>query len=458
MHDRIVGKLTVCVYIMVYRIVIFFVTFSISAVLFHSERQVRDIYMLSRLHNEINLSFLKMYSTLRRVKVAFSNAVTFSTNHLPLQSEQNGVTLLVSPQHGSVPDLYPSLQKIKGLLDVESENHTHLLSLVQKNGSYGYFIPYRPHYQTILNSLIGDPHSLEVLKKYHLTEEFDDSLLFCDISTSEVYKEEYSNQQMLSIFMPIFDKKKVSALAIVDLDSDFIAYKIQKFNKENNTYFRLSDKRGMALNIPCMTTQEYIDNPRFTPESWRHLFLSILIAGLTTLVFNSYTKLKSVAFRDKLTGLHNRSYFQRKLHSLRHCYSVVLMDIDDFKIINDHYGHDTGDKILCGMADIIQRCARKDDLLIRWGGEEFLLVLYTNNVDAVQERAEFIRRTIADTPINGLRITVSIGVSVCCNQAFDATFKQADIALYQSKALGKNQVTLFHEATALAADQQDPAE
>ncbi|WP_178091228.1 GGDEF domain-containing protein [Plesiomonas shigelloides] len=403
--------------------------------------------MMSRLHNEINLSFLKMYSTLRRVKVAFSNSATISNPNLPIITAEDSVTLVVNPLHHAVPQLYESLNKIKNLLDLESDNHTHLLSLVQKNGQYGYFTPYRPHYQAILNSLAKDPESLGILKKYHLAEEFDESLLFCDIRTSEVYKEEYSHQQMLSIFMPIFDKKKVSALAIVDLNSDYIAYKIRKFNKENNTYFQLSDSKGMALNIPCITTQEYIYTPRFTPDSWHHLLFSLAIATLATLLFNSYFKLKGVAFRDKLTGLHNRSYFQRKQHSLRHCYSVILMDIDDFKAINDHYGHDTGDKILRGMAEIIQRCARKDDLLIRWGGEEFLLVLYTDNVVVAQERAEFIRKTIAETPINGLRISVSIGVSACTEQSFDLTFKQADIALYQSKALGKNQVTLFRENT-----------
>ncbi|AVQ88541.1 hypothetical protein C7R88_15505 [Plesiomonas shigelloides] len=403
--------------------------------------------MMSRLHNEINLSFLKMYSTLRRVKVAFSNSAAISNPNLPIITAEDGVTLVVNLRHHAVPQLYESLNKIKNLLDLESDNHTHLLSLVQKNGQYGYFTPYRPHYQAILNSLAKDPESLGILKKYHLAEEFDESLLFCDIRTSEVYKEEYSHQQMLSIFMPIFDKKKVSALAVVDLNSDFIAYKIRKFNKENNTYFQLSDSKGMALNIPCITTQEYIYNPRFTPDSWRSLLFSLVIAGLATLLFNSYTKLKSVAFRDKLTGLHNRSYFQRKQQNLRHGYIVVLMDIDDFKTINDHYGHDTGDKILRGMAEIIQRCARKDDLLIRWGGEEFLLVLYTDNVVVAQERAEFIRKTIAETPINGLRISVSIGVSACTEQSFELTFKQADIALYQSKALGKNQVTLFRENT-----------
>ncbi|MEL4202558.1 GGDEF domain-containing protein [Plesiomonas shigelloides] len=403
--------------------------------------------MMSRLHNEINLSFLKMYSTLRRVKVAFSNSAAISNPNLPIITAEDGVTLVLNLRHHAVPQLYESLNKIKNLLDLESDNHTHLLSLVQKNGQYGYFTPYRPHYQAILNSLAKDPESLGILKKYHLAEEFDESLLFCDIRTSEVYKEEYSHQQMLSIFMPIFDKKKVSALAVVDLNSDFIAYKIRKFNKENNTYFQLSDSKGMALNIPCITTQEYIYNPRFTPDSWRNLLFSLVIAGLATLLFNSYTKLKSVAFRDKLTGLHNRSYFQRKQQNLRHGYIVVLMDIDDFKAINDHYGHDTGDKILRGMAEIIQRCARKDDLLIRWGGEEFLLVLYTDNVVVAQERAEFIRKTIAETPINGLRISVSIGVSACTEQSFELTFKQADIALYQSKALGKNQVTLFRENT-----------
>lgn len=400
--------------------------------------------MMTRLHNQINISFLEIYSTLRRVKVVFANATSINKNKLKLISNHNDVTLLINNNKSNIPDIFLPLEKIRKTLNKVSGNNTHLLSIIQIHGEYGYFTPYKPHYKYILNDLAQNPENFNILSNYNLTDNFCTSLSSGDIRTSEVYNEKYSNKKMISIFMPIFANQHVVALAVVDLNSNFISSQVDSFNKENDTNFKLSKNTGKPLNIPFTTTQEYIDSPAITKDTVFHFLLCFVFSTLSTIIFDSYTKIKSVAFRDKLTGLHNRYYFQHKQRKLAHqCYTVILIDIDNFKSINDNYGHDTGDKILCGMVSAARNYVRKDDLFIRWGGEEFLILLYTNNINIVSERAEQIRSTIAKTPISGLNITASIELSTCSHQPFDITFNQADIALYQSKAQGKNKVTLF---------------
>ncbi|MGL4983675.1 MAG: GGDEF domain-containing protein, partial [Plesiomonas sp.] len=163
---------------------------------------------------------------------------------------------------------------------------------------------------------------------------------------------------------------------------------------------------------------------------------------ILTFLFSSYKKIKTSAFTDGLTHLHNRHYFLSKQKNLKQRYSVIIIDIDNFKKINDTYGHHAGDQVLKAVADRIKNSARQDDLLIRWGGEEFVLIVYTTNKNAVNARAESIRQAIADQPIGKHAITVSLGT--CVSEAgsdFDEVFQQADMALYASKSNGKNQVT-----------------
>lgn len=118
-------------------------------------------------------------------------------------------------------------------------------------------------------------------------------------------------------------------------------------------------------------------------------------------------------------------------------YSLLLIDTDRFKHINDLYGHSKGDEVLCALARTLESCARKGDLVFRWGGEEFVLLLPRTPLDTALSLAETIRVSVAKVSISGLpRFTVSIGVAHHeGNESIDELFKRVDDALYRAKMM-----------------------
>lgn len=160
-------------------------------------------------------------------------------------------------------------------------------------------------------------------------------------------------------------------------------------------------------------------------------------------------ELERAALHDALTGLLNRRHFYQitepeQIHamSLTQDYSLLLIDTDRFKSINDLFGHLKGDEVLCALARTLESCARKDDLIFRWGGEEFVLLLPRTSLDTALNLAETIRATVSKVTIPGLpRFTVSIGVARHqANESIDELFKRVDEALYKAKNEGRNRV------------------
>ncbi|QLY69820.1 GGDEF domain-containing protein [Citrobacter freundii] len=160
-------------------------------------------------------------------------------------------------------------------------------------------------------------------------------------------------------------------------------------------------------------------------------------------------ELERAALRDALTGLFNRRHFyhiteaeQTHAMPLTQDYSLLLIDTDRFKSINDLFGHLKGDEVLCALARTLEACARKDDLVFRWGGEEFLLLLPRTSLDVALNLAETLRATVARVSLPGLpRFTVSIGVARHeANESIDELFKRVDDALYKAKNEGRNRV------------------
>ena len=164
------------------------------------------------------------------------------------------------------------------------------------------------------------------------------------------------------------------------------------------------------------------------------------------------------ATRDALTGLLNRGAIIDQLGSqleLSNRYgkplSVILADIDFFKIINDSHGHLAGDEVLRAVSRRLRAQTLSGDSLGRYGGEEFLFVLYPCSAEEVVKAAERFRRAIAESPITidgdtskNLQVTISLGTSSTAgrkNVKIEALLKQADNALYRSKAEGRNRVT-----------------
>ncbi len=164
-------------------------------------------------------------------------------------------------------------------------------------------------------------------------------------------------------------------------------------------------------------------------------------------------ELQQLSLLDPLTQLHNRRYYYDQIdhpHQLdaQTPYRVVLFDIDNFKKVNDVHGHEAGDRILEGFSERLRLHLRSQELLIRWGGEEFLMLL--KGTDDLPKRLEAIRQHIDDVLFEAgeenLHITTSIGVShgglIETFTYNDEYFRRADKSLYEAKRNGKNQVVL----------------
>lgn len=163
-------------------------------------------------------------------------------------------------------------------------------------------------------------------------------------------------------------------------------------------------------------------------------------------------ELLEMATVDSLTGLLNRRALDNRASKVlsqakrsRSSVAVIIIDIDFFKAINDTYGHALGDDVLQYLGTLLLKKRRGHDIVARFGGEEFILVLPDVNEKNACKVAEAIRVDIETTQFKGISITVSIGVSLNKedNNEFDVLFKEADSALYIAKKEGRNKSVLF---------------
>ncbi len=157
--------------------------------------------------------------------------------------------------------------------------------------------------------------------------------------------------------------------------------------------------------------------------------------------------LREKTIHDKLTGVYNREYFDQTYTGLleecrtqQYLAAFAIIDIDLFKRVNDTYGHDTGDRVLMEFASRIDRYSRKEDILIRWGGEEFVLSMKVKEPAGLQTALEHIRQVIAAEPFEGVgSLTCSIGGTLYREgEEIGETIKRADEALYLAKERGRN--------------------
>ncbi|KGP73592.1 diguanylate cyclase [Pontibacillus yanchengensis] len=166
---------------------------------------------------------------------------------------------------------------------------------------------------------------------------------------------------------------------------------------------------------------------------------------------------------DELTGAYNRRFLQDEIerqwsdfNRTRSLFSVAMIDIDRFKSVNDTYGHDTGDVILQGLSSTIMRDKRNSDLFIRYGGEEFTLIMPDTNVEEAEVLLERLRLSFESQRYEAgqteIACTFSAGVTTVQNQTAtpEDLLKEADIALYQAKEKGRNQVRRYVRGSTVA--------
>lgn len=160
-------------------------------------------------------------------------------------------------------------------------------------------------------------------------------------------------------------------------------------------------------------------------------------------------KLDYSSNHDMLTGLYNRRFFEsimkRSKDEKETSFSVAMLDVDDFKKINDTYGHETGDRVLAAVSKCIEACLPQDAVAVRWGGEEFVLYLPQVENSRALEVLETFRTKLSEQTIyhKGKRVTFTATIGLCTGESiadYEEYLRQADEKLYWGKKHGKNQI------------------
>ena len=211
-----------------------------------------------------------------------------------------------------------------------------------------------------------------------------------------------------------------------------------------------------SSSFPSATLFQPIDGS--THVSWV-LFAAFAASGLVGLVLlsrlsNARSIAAATARLDALTKLPNRRAAEEHVQQTASTaarrsqnYGVLMIDIDRFKMINDTYGHQTGDDVLTQVARTLRRVARGEDSVSRWGGEEFLVVVSTATEESVAALAERFRAAVADMNIHvsatkSVAVTISVGGALSTEGLPTRALVAADAALYDAKLSGRNRVVM----------------
>jgi len=218
------------------------------------------------------------------------------------------------------------------------------------------------------------------------------------------------------------------------------------------------------MGIPLLYQDKLIGMIAFDHSSEEHfadadLRLAQALASQIAIALENarlFEEVKALSVKDELTGCFNRRHFfdcLEKESEMSKRYdsplSCILFDVDDFKVVNDRFGHIEGDRILREIATITAEELRTVDVFSRYGGEEFVVLMPSTSIDEAFIVAERVRMSIEEQislPGRGLSVTVSLGCSVFFadeSDGFERLLSRADRAMYNSKAAGKNRTTVI---------------
>jgi len=279
--------------------------------------------------------------------------------------------------------------------------------------------------------------AIELGVEGYLNKPIDRDMLIKKLNfLAEFIKNEREKKELFSLLQLLFDMQ-VEASILYEEDE-----------------VKLCNKKFMILFRECMNLDELINrykidiNLEYQLIHLDEIAYEITIQKIdkyTIISFKDITNYEQQIFTDELTKVYNRKYLTKAIENLidkDEC--VILFDIDHFKNINDTYGHPQGDKVLMNVAKILKEKTRKDDVVIRAGGEEFLVLLdEVKDISIAKEVAQKIRKTIEEYDFEGIKVTISGGV--CCEKikdsdSFDLLYKKVDTALYVAKEEGRNQI------------------
>ncbi len=261
------------------------------------------------------------------------------------------------------------------------------------------------------------------------------------------------NFQQALHFQEIFQKQ--TQLVNDDINKRSISYQIaQKDIKDKSYKISILDEKNKVLNL-----EKELSKASAQRRQVMIVLLLFVVLGLVTLFYRSIlaqSRLKKIADHDELTGIFNRRCFNELANSaLEYCtktdqsVSLILFDLDNFKRINDNYGHQVGDWVLKTVITTCQQLCRKNDIIGRFGGEEFTILLPGCNEAKAAELAEKYRSAVCDisSKETGFDFTISASFGIYSSSTghhnLQDAIKSADQAMYYSKNNGRNRVSIY---------------
>ena len=282
--------------------------------------------------------------------------------------------------------------------------------------------------------------AIELNVEGYLTKPIDRNMLINKLNfLADVIKNEKETKELLELLKIIFERQSDGVILYEDKEA------------------KLCNKEFLNVFKKCFSLEELINLFKIDPNknlqvvNINHRVYEVKINKLANkyllISFDDVTAYKMESFIDELTQVYNRKYLSEILKELikRKKLCLIEADIDHFKKINDTYGHPFGDEVLKKMASVLKSKLRKDDLIVRMGGEEFLIILDTYEIDNALMVAEKLRKAIEDADFEKTKVTSSFGV--CCGDInskddFEKLYSLVDEALYKAKQNGRNRVEL----------------
>jgi diguanylate cyclase (GGDEF)-like protein len=326
-----------------------------------------------------------------------------------------------------------------------------LLFLLSCGGIYNIYITNSiTNDAMVINKLGTIRGSLQRVVKLELSDQQSDELINkIDLTLAEFKTEK----------IKLFDSSNDVMDAINDVENSWTKvkgtiYSFRKIPSEENRLQLLMDSEDAWYKSNSMVFVSQTSSEHKVSKyklSFIAFFFNILLSLIIIFLIKRYVKdaLEEMVNSDSLTGIYNRRFFTEFLHNeiirserYKKAFSLIMLDIDFFKNINDNYGHDVGDKILKELSGIIAQCIRKSDLFARVGGEEFAIVVPETDLEAAMQLAEKIRLKVEESIFTkDLKVTISLGLSPYLDKDDNNTiYKRADNALYKAKGNGRNRV------------------
>lgn len=231
----------------------------------------------------------------------------------------------------------------------------------------------------------------------------------------------------------------------------------QECHKQDDFYvcipFSINDDYSIVLNIAAKDESDVSKINAITPSIKNYLEAAKPVIESRILT----AKLRDTSLRDGMTGLYNRRFLEEFIDQVisqanrkDETYTVLMLDVDFFKMVNDTYGHDIGDKVIVELANVLKVNIREADLAIRYGGEEFLILLHNATNEGALNVAEKIHKSFGRLSFDvgageSIKKTISIGIAKYPDDADSIwkTIKFADTALYEAKNTGRNKIVEF---------------